>query len=60
MSFVKSLSCGKEERENPQIKLHGLVCGFIEDFTWSPLSESFFKRKMGIFPYAENLFAKEQ
>lgn len=48
-----SLSCDKEERENPQIKLHGLVCGFIEDFTWSPWSQSFFKRKMGIFPYTE-------
>lgn len=41
MWFVKSLSCGKEERENPQIKLHGLVCGFIEDFTWSPWSVIF-------------------
>lgn len=41
-----------KKRENPQIKLHGRVCGFIEDFTLSP-GLSFFKRKMGIFAFAE-------
>lgn len=51
MSFVKAFPAIKK-RENPQIKLHGQVCGFIEDFTWFP-GLSFFKRKMGIFAFAE-------